>query len=88
MSTTRLYVECPGCGTQYLVKDGPLYYSTGAYIENVAGNPEWQRLICPCRPGEPYKFKLTERKRLRLFAEDDTELTHFSLPVKKQSAES
>jgi hypothetical protein len=29
---------------------------------------------------------LSERKRLRLFAEDDTELTHFSLPVKRQSS--
>jgi hypothetical protein len=85
MSTTRLYVECPGCHTQYLVKDGPLKYSTGAYIENVAGSPEWQRLLCPCRPGDPYKFKLSERKRLKLFAEDESERTHFFVPTKKQS---
>jgi hypothetical protein len=85
MPTTRLYVECPGCHTQYLVKEGPLTYSTGAYIENVAGAPEWQRLVCPCRPGDPYKFKLSERKRLKVFAEDDSELTHFFERPKKQS---
>jgi hypothetical protein len=76
MSTTRLYVECPSCHTQYLIKEGGLTYSSGAYIENVAGAPEWQRLICPCRPGNPYKFKLSETKRLRVFSSDEDERTH------------
>jgi hypothetical protein len=59
MLTTRLYVECPNCRLQYLVKKGALYYSNGAYIEKVAGSSEWQRLLCPCRPENPYKFKLS-----------------------------
>jgi len=64
MPTTRLYFECPNCHMQYLLKKGALYYSNGAYIENVAGAPEWQRLLCPCRPGTPHKFKLSETTRL------------------------
>ncbi len=68
---------------QYLMKDFGLTYSNGAYIENVAGSPDWQRLICPCRRHEPYKFKLKERTRLHVFGDNDTEQTHFSLkPVK------
>jgi hypothetical protein len=43
MSKTRLYVECPTCHMQYLLKEIALTYSNGAYIENVAGAPEWQR---------------------------------------------
>jgi hypothetical protein len=83
MSKTRLYVECPSCQMQYLMKDFGLTYSNGAYIEDVAGSPEWQRLICPCRPYEPHKFKLKERARLRVLQENDTEQTHFSLrPIK------
>jgi hypothetical protein len=78
MLTTRLYFECPNCHMQYLVKKGALYYSNGAYIEKVAGSPEWQRLICPCRPGEPYKFKLSETTRLQVFSADENERTHFS----------
>jgi hypothetical protein len=53
MLKTRLYVECPNCRMQYLMKDFDLSYSNGAYIENVAGSPEWQRLICPCQPQTP-----------------------------------
>jgi len=86
MAKTRLYVECPNCQMQYLVKDFELVYSNGAYIEDVAGTREWQRLLCPCRPSEPYKFKLSERQRLRVFADDQSEETHFPLrhfPPKK-----
>ena len=83
MLKTRLYVECPYCHMQYLMKDFGLTYSNGAYIENVAGSPEWQRLICPCQPQNPHKFKLKERTRLHVFQESDSEQTHFSLrPVK------
>jgi hypothetical protein len=77
------YVECPSCHMQYLMKDFGLIYSNGAYIENVAGSPEWQRLICPCQPQNPHKFKLKERTRLHVFQESDSEQTDFSLrPVK------
>ena len=58
--------------------------SNGAYIENVAGAPEWQRLLCPCRPGEPYKFKLSEATRLHVFSNDERERTQF-VPTKKKS---
>jgi hypothetical protein len=68
---------------QYLLKKGALYYSNGAYIENVAGAPEWQRLLCPCRPGMPHKFKLSETTRLQIFSDDEHERTHFS-PRKKK----
>jgi len=64
---------------QYLLKKGALYYSNGAYIESVAGAPEWQRLLCPCRPETPHKFKLSETTRLRVFSDDDSERTHFPL---------
>jgi hypothetical protein len=77
MLTTRLIVECPSCHTQYLMKERPFHYSNGAYIENVAGAPEWQRLVCPCRPRNPYKFKVGEKKRLQVVSEDDSERTHF-----------
>ncbi len=77
MSTTRLYVECPNCHTQYLIKKGALTYGNGAYIENVAGAPEWQRLLCPCQPGDSYKFKLSETTRLQVFSNDESERTHF-----------
>jgi hypothetical protein len=73
---------------QYLLKKGALYYSNGGYIENVAGTPEWQRLLCPCRPETPHKFKLSETTRLRLFADDDdSERTHF-LPIKNKARSS
>jgi len=72
---------------QYLIKDFGLTYSNGAYIEDVAGLPEWQRLICPCQPHEPYKFKLREKTRLHLFGENESEKTHFSLkPVTRSTA--
>jgi hypothetical protein len=83
MPKTRLYVECPKCHMQYLVKDFALTYSNGAYIEDVAGSPEWQRLICPCRPHEPHKFKLKERARLHVFQENESEQTHFFLKAAK-----
>jgi hypothetical protein len=76
MPTTRLFVECPNCHAQYLLK-GPRTYSNAAHIENVAGAPGWQRLICPCRPREPYKFNLTEKTRLQVVPADDSERTHF-----------
>jgi hypothetical protein len=62
---------------QYLVNEIALTYSNGAHIENVAGMPEWQRLLCPCRPESPYKFKLSETMRLHLFSPDENEHTHF-----------
>jgi hypothetical protein len=66
----------------YLIKKGALSYSNGAHIENVAGASEWQRLICPCRPETPHKFKLSETTRLHVFSDDEAERTHF-LPSKK-----
>jgi hypothetical protein len=75
MQKTRLFIECPNCRTQYRMKESRTY-SNGAYIENVAGAPEWQRLICPCRPTEPYKFKLAERMRLQVISLEDSERTH------------
>jgi|SRR4051812_10161493 hypothetical protein len=33
MPTTCLFVECPSCGLQYVLKKGKLTYSNGAYIE-------------------------------------------------------
>jgi hypothetical protein len=83
MPRTRLYVECPTCRMQYLVKDFSLTYSNGAYIENVAGSPEWQRLICPCQPRNPYKFKLKEKARVHVLNEPESEQTHFSLKATK-----
>jgi hypothetical protein len=68
---------------QYLVKDFALTYSNGANIEDVAGAPEWQRLLCPCRPGIPHKFKLRETTRLHMFLENESERTHF-LPTKNK----
>ena len=83
MLRTRLYVECPNCRMQYMMKDFSLIYSNGAYIENVAGSPEWQRLICPCQPQDPHKFKLKEKMRLHVFSEHESEQTHFSLKATK-----
>jgi hypothetical protein len=83
MLKTRLYVECPNCQMQYLMKDFGLTYSNGAYIENVAGAPEWQRLLCPCRPQNPHKFKLCETTRLHMFSVDESERTHFLPPKNK-----
>jgi hypothetical protein len=77
MSKTRLYIECPTCHTQYLIKKDALTYSNNAYIENVAGAPEWQRLVCPCQPDDPYKFKFSEITRLKVFSRDESERTHF-----------
>ena len=65
------------------MKQGALTYSNGAYIENVAGAPEWQRLLCPCQPGNPHKFKLSETVRLHIFANDENERTQF-VKVKKK----
>jgi hypothetical protein len=83
MLRTRLYIECPNCYMQYLMKDFGLTYSNGAYIEDVAGAPEWQRLLCPCRPGNPHKFKLRETTRLHVFSQDESERTHFLRPKNK-----
>jgi hypothetical protein len=80
MLKTRLYIECPNCHMQYLKKDFGLTYSNGAYIENVAGAPEWQRLLCPCRPRNPHRFKLRETTRLHVFSADESERTHFLPP--------
>ena len=76
---TRLYIECPNCHMQYMMKDFGLTYSNGAYIENVAGEAEWQRLICPCQPRVPHRFKLKETARLRVLGENETEQTHYQL---------
>jgi hypothetical protein len=80
---THLYVECPNCHMHYLMKDFALTYSNAAYIENIVNEPEWQRLICPCQPHIPYKFKLKERTRLYVFQDNETEQTHFSLKPMK-----
>jgi hypothetical protein len=71
---------------QYMVKDFSLTYSNGAYIENAKEAPEWQELICPCRPGERYTFKLKEKARLHVFAESESERTHYSLTPRKWAA--
>jgi hypothetical protein len=68
------------------MKKGELTYSSGAYIENVAGVPDTQRLVCPCRPDTPYKFKLSERQRLHVFSSDENERTHFLQEKVKPSA--
>ena len=86
MPKTRLYVDCPACHMQYMVKEIGLTYSNGARIESVAGSDEWQQLICPCQPKQPFTFKLKERVRIRIFSGDDAEQTHFPLPVKKPVA--
>jgi hypothetical protein len=83
MRKTCLYVECPNCHMQYLLKDFALTYSNGAYIEDVPGDPEWQRLICPCGRHQPHKFKLKEKARLHVLAENESERTHFSLTAVK-----
>jgi hypothetical protein len=62
-------------------EENSAHHSNGAYVENVAGAPEWQRLLCPCRPNKPYKFRLTEKTRVQLVSHDDSQLTHF-LPRK------
>jgi hypothetical protein len=85
MEKTRLYIECPNCNMQYLMKDRALTYSNGAYIENIAGAPELQRLLCPCRPRNQHKFKLRETTRIHLFPEEESERTHFLPPKKKPS---
>lgn len=86
MSKTRLYIECPNCNTQYLIKECVLSYGNGAYIEDVAGMPEWQRLLCPCRPDTPYRFKLSERMRLHVFSDDEKESTRFVTKKSKPPA--
>src|SRR6266576_556019 len=48
MPTTRLFVECPNCHAQYLIK-GLRTYSNGAIIENVAGTPATAYLSLPTR---------------------------------------
>lgn len=86
MAKTRLYVECPNCQMQYLIKDFELAYSNGARIDNVPETREWQKLLCPCRPGDPYKFKMSETQRLRVFSDDQDEQTHF--PLKRNTVNS
>jgi hypothetical protein len=66
-----------------MVKEFSLTYSNGAYIENVAGSPESQRLFCPCQPRNPYQFKLKEKARVHVFNEPESEKTHFSLRAMK-----
>jgi len=73
---------------QYMVKEFALTYSNGAHIENVADSEELQQLVCPCQPNQPFTFKLKERARIRMFAEDEAEQTHFPLPARKFDAKS
>ena len=84
MSKTRLYVECPHCRMQYMVKDFGLTYSNGAFIEHAGENGERQRLFCPCSPRIPYEFKLREKARLHVFSESEAEKTHYSLTPRKR----
>jgi hypothetical protein len=81
MSTTRLFIECPNCHQKYSVKEGLSRYSNGAYIEKVAGGADMGRLLCPCRPDEPFKFRLAEKTRVLLVSDEDSERTRF-LPGK------
>jgi len=82
MPKTRLYIECPNCHMQYMLKDFKLTYSNGAYIENLTDSTEWQHLVCPCRPKNPYQFKVRERARIHVFLENEVERTHFSLTAR------
>jgi hypothetical protein len=66
-----------------MVKDFHLAYSNGAYIENTAESAEWQKLVCPCRPKEPFRFKLREKARIHVLADNEVERTHFSLTARK-----
>ena len=66
---------------QYMMKDFGLTYSNGAYIENVTGESEWQRLVCPCQPKTPHRFKLKETARLRVLSDNEAEQTHYQLKV-------
>jgi hypothetical protein len=84
MSTTRLFIECPTCHQKYLVKKELFTYSNGAFIEKVAGAPEWRRLLCPCRPNAQYKFRLEEKTRVQVLSDEDSDLTHF-LPRKQKT---
>jgi hypothetical protein len=77
MSPTRLFIECPNCHQKYLVKYGLFKYGNGAYIEKVAGAPEFRRLLCPCRPNQPYNFQLAEKTRVHLVSDEDSERTRF-----------
>jgi len=83
VSKTRLYVECPNCHMQYMVKDFGLTYSNGARIEDIDDPAAFQRLVCPCNPRQPTKFKLRERVRIHVFPDNDPERTHFSLAPRK-----
>lgn len=80
---TRLFIQCPRCKVRYSLRQTPARYSNGTSIENVAGAPEWRRLICHCSPDEPYKFHLGEKTRVQLLSEEDAERTHF--PWNKKS---
>jgi hypothetical protein len=73
---------------QYMVKESELTYSNGARIENVPDSDELQQLLCPCQPNQPFQFKLNERARIRVFAEDEAEQTHFPLPARTLAAKS
>jgi hypothetical protein len=81
MSPTRLFIECPNCHQKYSLKEGLSNYGNGASIEKVAGAPEFRRLLCPCRPNQPYKFKLSEKTRVLVVSDEDSERTRF-LPRK------
>ena len=65
------------------MKDGPLKYGNGAYIEKVAGTVEMHRLLCPCTPHEPYKFKLSERVRVQVVSDEDSDRTRLSVNPRK-----
>jgi hypothetical protein len=56
MLKTRLYVECPNCRMQYLMKDFDLKYSNGAYIENVAGSPVMAATDLPVPTSNPLQI--------------------------------
>jgi len=88
MQKTRLYIECPMCHMQYMVKEFGQTYSNGARIERVADSDELQQLNCPCQPNEPFRFNLKERARIRMFAEDEAEQTHFPLPSRQFAVKS
>jgi hypothetical protein len=55
-------------------------------LRNVAGAPEWRRLLCPCPPGNPHKFKFRETTRLHVFSQDESERTHFLRPKNKRTS--
>jgi hypothetical protein len=70
LSKTRLYVECPNCHMQYMVKDFELTCSNGAHIEARLGRPNKHRR--QKSPNFPRSQGLFRRERMYFAREWDT----------------